>query len=397
MFAKKALVLALLSICLSASAAPAADCTITQTITAKSSATSAVLVASDGKGATGSTTGKGTTGTAGKGTTGTTGKGTTGNKSSSSAAAASTGTTGTNTGTGSTSNNSGSGSASALQSSLTLDSSLIQTGFSQNGQTADSDAGQVASATSDNNFINFCATTNLPLTNGTQIKTGSCNGAPMGMIAATTAMPSAKFVFPKNLDTVQANTNFTVQLAIQNINTGFFVNPNTNFFAAPQALGSNNLVNGHSHVVIEAIDSLTSTSPTDPTKFNFFKGLNDVAENGILSTVVAGGLPAGTYKISTINSAANHQPVLVAVAQHGSLDDAVYFTVSDNGSTGSTSTGSTGASAGTGSTGTSTGSAAGASAAAGKTTGKGKGATTGKAATGAAGKTTAKGKRWLWE
>lgn len=150
----------------------------------------------------------------------------------------------------------------------------------------------------------------------------------MGMIAATTAMPSAKFVFPKNLDTVQANTNFTVQMAIQNLNTGFFVNPNTNYFAAPQALGSNNQVNGHSHVVIEAISSLTSTSPSDPTKFNFFKGLNNPAQNGILTAVVAGGLPAGTYKMSSINSAANHQPVLVAVAQHGSLDDAVYVSTS---------------------------------------------------------------------
>ena len=29
--------------------------------------------------------------------------------------------------------------------------------------------------------------------------------------------------------------------------------------------------------------------------------------------------------MSSINSAANHQPVLLGVAQHGSLDDAVYF------------------------------------------------------------------------
>lgn len=32
-------------------------------------------------------------------------------------------------------------------------------------------------------------------------------------------------------------------------------------------------------------------------------------------------------QISSINSAANHQPVLVAVAQHGAIDDHVYFTV----------------------------------------------------------------------
>lgn len=64
---------------------------------------------------------------------------------------------------------------------------------------------------------------------------------------------------------------------------------------------------------------------SDPTQFAFFKGLNSPAQNGILSATVTGGLPAGTYKLSSINSAANHQPALVGVAQHGSLDDAVYF------------------------------------------------------------------------
>ncbi|KAH9915225.1 uncharacterized protein B0H18DRAFT_886113, partial [Fomitopsis serialis] len=34
-------------------------------------------------------------------------------------------------------------------------------------------------------------------------------------------------------------------------------------------------------------------------------------------------LPKGTYRMASINAAANHQAVLVAVAQHGSLDDMV--------------------------------------------------------------------------
>ncbi|KAJ3009572.1 hypothetical protein NUW54_g2739 [Trametes sanguinea] len=61
--------------------------------------------------------------------------------------------------------------------------------------------------------------------------------------------------------------------------------------------------------------------------FAFFKGLNDPAKNGILSVEVAGGLPKGTYRLASINTAANHQPALVAIAQHGALDDMVYFTV----------------------------------------------------------------------
>lgn len=49
---------------------------------------------------------------------------------------------------------------------------------------------------------------------------------------------------------------------------------------------------------------------TDPTKFAFFKGINTPAVNGVLSATVTGGLPAGTYKLSTINSAATHQPIV---------------------------------------------------------------------------------------
>ena len=145
----------------------------------------------------------------------------------------------------------------------------------------------------------------------------------MGVIASTANMPSSKFVNPKNGDKVAANTNFTIQMAIQNLNTGFFTNPNENYFAAPQTVDSNGNINGHSHVVVEAIPALDSTTPTDPTKFAFFKGLNDKAQGGVLSVEVAGGLPAGTYRLASINSAANHQPALVAIAQHGALDDMI--------------------------------------------------------------------------
>jgi len=213
-----------------------------------------------------------------------------------------------------------------VQESKTLDPSVIATGFASDGQEVPV-AGQVASLTSTNNFINFCA--GLEITNGKQIKTGSCNPAPMGNIPSTDNMPSSKFVFPKNLDNIQENTAFTVEMAIQGMETGFFTNANENYFSAPQQLNDQGQITGHSHVVIEKIDSIDSTKPSDPTVFAFFKGLNGKAENGILTATVDKGLPAGTYKISSINSAANHQPCLVPVAQHGSLDDAVYFTVGD--------------------------------------------------------------------
>jgi hypothetical protein len=214
------------------------------------------------------------------------------------------------------------------QTSLTLVNAVIATGFENNGQNVPT-AGQVASLTSSNNFINFCLTVpNLPITNGKQIATGSCNPAPMGVIPSNNNMPSAKFVFPKNGDTsIIENTQFTIQMAIQNFQSGAFVNAEENYFAAPQQLNANGQIIGHSHVVVEALSALDQTQPTEPLKFAFFKGLNDAAVNGVLTAVVTSGLPAGFYKVSSINTAANHQPVLVPVAQHGSLDDAVYFTV----------------------------------------------------------------------
>ncbi|KDQ15005.1 hypothetical protein BOTBODRAFT_174202 [Botryobasidium botryosum FD-172 SS1] len=218
------------------------------------------------------------------------------------------------------------------QSSLKLDPSQVQTGLEQDGNSAvPPDPNQVASLTSSNNFINFCLTqTGVPLTNGTQIKGGSCNPTIMGRVLSTANLPSAKFQYPANLDTIPANVNFTVQIAINNLETGFFTNATSNFFAAPAQVNDQGTLIGHSHVVIEKMDSLTSTTVPDPLVFAFFKGLNDPAVNGILSTVVTGGLPAGVYRASTINTAANHQPPLASIAQHGSLDDQVYFTVSDD-------------------------------------------------------------------
>ena len=167
----------------------------------------------------------------------------------------------------------------------------------------------------------------LPITNGQQIKTGSCNPAPMGIIAATTNMPASKFVFPANNGKVAANQNFTIKMAISNLETGHFTNPASTFHMAPQQLNAAGLIKGHSHVVVEKISSLASTSLTDPTTFVFFKGINDAGNNGVLSTPVTGGLPAGTYRLSTIVASANHQPALVAVAQRGSLDDVVYVSL----------------------------------------------------------------------
>ena len=210
---------------------------------------------------------------------------------------------------------------------LALDKRVISTNFEQDG-TANGTAGQVPSLTSKNNFINFCLLVNLPLTNGQLIKGGSCNPAPMGVIAPSTNMPSSKFIKPKNLDSIKANTTFEIKMAIRHLETGHFTNPDSTYYGAPQQLNSKNDIIGRSHFVIERLSSITSTDPSDPSKFAFFKGVNTAADgDGNLSVNMTNGLPAGVYKLSSIIASANHVPALVAVAQRGNLDDQVYVRV----------------------------------------------------------------------
>lgn len=216
--------------------------------------------------------------------------------------------------------------AADLQTELALDPSQIATGSEQDGQGAVVTDNQIRSKTSTNNFANFCLTQNVALTDGLQVKAGSCNPTIMGVIASTSNMPRSKFSFPKNGQVIQADTAFTLQMKIGNLQTGNFVNPNANYYAAPQTVNGGGDIIGHSHVTIQKIDDVASPNPLDPTVFAFFKGFNNVAANGILTAdVPAPGLPSGFYRMCSINAAANHQPVLVAVAQHGSLDDCVYF------------------------------------------------------------------------
>jgi hypothetical protein len=95
----------------------------------------------------------------------------------------------------------------------------------------------------------------------------------MGSIPSSANMPSAKFTNPKNGDTIAANTAFTISMAINNLQTGNFVNAEENYFAAPQLeqLNAQGLIIGHSHVVVETLQALDQTTPNDPTKFAFFK------------------------------------------------------------------------------------------------------------------------------
>ncbi|KAF7319940.1 hypothetical protein MKEN_00777600 [Mycena kentingensis (nom. inval.)] len=213
-----------------------------------------------------------------------------------------------------------------LQTQLRLDESVICASFNDDGQNPPV-AGQSPSLTSENNFINFCALTlpGTPLTNGQQITTGSCNPAPIGLIPSVDHMPSAKFVFPLNNDTIKANTAFDAKLRVQNFQTGSFTNAQKTYFAAPQQLNDKGEIIGHTHIVIETLTSIKQTEATDSTKFFFFKGVNDPAVDGIATAAVTAGVPVGAYRMCSINTGMNHVPCIGPIAQHGSFDDCTYF------------------------------------------------------------------------
>jgi len=223
-------------------------------------------------------------------------------------------------------NNAATSTGGDLQSQLVLDQSVVCP-FNDDGQNPPV-AGQSPSLTSSNNFINYCATTlpQVPLTNGLQITTGSCNPAPIGSIPTSDLMPSAKFVNPPNNAVIAANTAFSAQLRIVNLQTGSFTNAQKTYFAAPQQLNPQGVIIGHTHIVVESLTSLQQTDPTDPQKFFFFKGVNDAAVGGISTAALTAGVPPGAYRMCSINTSSNHVPIIGPIAQHGSFDDCTYFT-----------------------------------------------------------------------
>lgn len=162
----------------------------------------------------------------------------------------------------------------------------------------------------------------------------------MGKIPSTSNMVSAIIVSPKPAENIPANQDFTISVQTSGLSAGSFTNAAATYYAAPQNLASNGQIIGHTHVTVQDMgNSLAPTKALDPNAFVFFKGINDAGNgNGLLSATVTGGLPAGNYRVCSMSSSSNHQPVLMPVAQRGAQDDCQKFTVGGNG--GNTATGS---------------------------------------------------------
>lgn len=151
----------------------------------------------------------------------------------------------------------------------------------------------------------------------------------MGKITSTANMISAIVVSPKPAENIAASTTFTIAVQMKGLTASSFTNDAATYYSAPQDLASNGQIIGHTHVTVQDLgNSLQPSSPPDPVQFAFFKGINDAGNgNGLLSATVTGGLPAGNYRVCSMTSSSNHQPVLMPVAQRGAQDDCQKFTV----------------------------------------------------------------------
>ena len=150
----------------------------------------------------------------------------------------------------------------------------------------------------------------------------------MGRIPAVSNMISAMITNPQPGDKIPSDTSFNISVQTNHLSAGNFVNPTTNYYTAPQDLDGTGDIIGHCHVTVQDIGSLGSNTPPDPSKFAFFKGIDDAGNGqGLLQAVVDGGLPPGTYRLCTMIAAQNHQPVAMPVAQRGAQDDCTKFEV----------------------------------------------------------------------
>jgi transcription initiation factor TFIID subunit 15 len=157
----------------------------------------------------------------------------------------------------------------------------------------------------------------------------------MGKIPARSNMITAVITSPKVGVKMPSNTTFNIEVQTQHLTAGFFTNPTTNYYTAPQDLDKNGDIIGHCHVTVQDMGSMTATTPPDPVTFAFFKGIDDAGNGqGLLKAVVTDGLPAGIYRVCTMISAQNHQPVAMPVAQRGAQDDCTKFEIVDAGNGG---------------------------------------------------------------
>ena len=72
-------------------------------------------------------------------------------------------------------------------------------------------------------------------------------------------MVSTIIISPQHNENIaKANSNFDVVIAVDNLVTGQFTNPNTTYYSAPQQLNDDGVILGHSHITIQVCSQQTA-------------------------------------------------------------------------------------------------------------------------------------------
>ncbi|CAG8634414.1 3446_t:CDS:1 [Scutellospora calospora] len=173
--------------------------------------------------------------------------------------------------------------------------------------------------------------TGLTPANGTQIaNVASCSKTALGQIPTVNHMTSTIITKPEFGQTLPINKNFTVEVKIINLHTGFFSNPETQYYSFSQTLDKNGKIEGHSHITVQYLGlKATPDNPPDPRTFAFFQGLNAKAVDGTLSQTLK-LTEAGFYRICTMAASFSHQPLIMPVAKRGSQDDCIRIRISEH-------------------------------------------------------------------
>lgn len=142
-------------------------------------------------------------------------------------------------------------------------------------------------------------------------------------------MVSSIIISPSPGQVITAGETFNIEVQTRGLAAGAFTNAASTYYSAPQDLDGSGSIIGHCHVTVQDLGgSFTPDQALDPEKFAFFKGINDEGNGqGLLKATVADGLQPGFYRVCTMNSGSNHQPVLMPVAQRGAQDDCQKFEV----------------------------------------------------------------------
>jgi hypothetical protein len=69
-------------------------------------------------------------------------------------------------------------------------------------------------------------------------------------------MVSTIILSPQHNENIpHTNTDFNVVIAVDNLDTGHFTNPNTTYYSAPQQLNNDGVIIGHTHITIQVYHS----------------------------------------------------------------------------------------------------------------------------------------------